>query len=149
MTYGTPCHAIGHFVFWCHHVTYRTPCHVSGHLVIYSECCRFESIFYSQAFFTLHSFLLVLRLPWELALQPQGQQGFMLIFETQPRPNYLFESHQSTKDVQRQVLFKGYSCLANEKSASYGIQTLFTIGEHVRSLMLYPFHHRAMWFELN
>ena len=47
------------------------------------------------------------------------------------------------------VLFKGYSWLANEESTFYGIRTLFTIGEHVRSLVLYPFGHRAMWFELN
>ena len=40
-----------------------------------------ESVFYSQAFFTLHTFLLVLRLPCELVVQPQGLQGFMLIFE--------------------------------------------------------------------
>ena len=32
MTYGTPCHAIGHFDFWYNHVTYRTLCHASGHL---------------------------------------------------------------------------------------------------------------------
>ena len=42
MTYGTPCHAIGHFGFWFHHVTYRTPCYASGHLVIYRECYGFE-----------------------------------------------------------------------------------------------------------
>ena len=35
VTYGTPCHAIGHFVFWYHHVIYRMPCHASGDLVIY------------------------------------------------------------------------------------------------------------------
>ena len=32
----------------------------------------------------------------------------------------------------------------NEKSASYRIFTLFAIGEHARSLMLYPFGHRAL-----
>ena len=47
-----PCYAIGHFVFWCHHVTYRMPCHASGHLVIYHECYGFE-----RAFFTLRHFL--------------------------------------------------------------------------------------------
>ena len=31
-----------------------------------------DRVFYSQAFFTLHSSLLVLRLPWEPAVQPQG-----------------------------------------------------------------------------
>ena len=52
MAYGTSCHAIGHFVFWCHHDTYRTPCHVSCHLVIYRECYGFE-----RALFTLRRFL--------------------------------------------------------------------------------------------
>ena len=31
-----------------------------------------ETVFYAQAFFTLHSFLLVLRLPWESAVQLQS-----------------------------------------------------------------------------
>ena len=72
-TYGTPYHAIVHFVFWCHDATYRTPCHSSGHLVIYRECYVFERTFlYSQAIFTLHSLLLFPRLPWEPAVQPQS-----------------------------------------------------------------------------
>ena len=49
---ATPCHAIGHFVFWCHYLTYRMPCHASGHLVIYREWYRFE-----RAFLTLRRFL--------------------------------------------------------------------------------------------
>ena len=52
MTYGTPCHVIGLFVLWYHHVTYRMPCHASGHVVIYSECYGFERVF-----FTLRRFL--------------------------------------------------------------------------------------------
>ena len=52
VTYGTPCHAIDHFIFWCHHVTYRAPCHASGHLVIYRQCYGSE-----RAFFTLRRFL--------------------------------------------------------------------------------------------
>ena len=39
--------------------------------------------------------------------------------------------------------------LHNEESTSYGILTLFGIGEHARSLMLYPFGHRAMQSEIN
>ena len=64
VTYRMPCHAIGHFVFWSHHVTYSRSCHTSGHLMIYRECYGFERAFFTLAFFTLHSFLLVLRLPW-------------------------------------------------------------------------------------
>ena len=52
VTYGTPCHARGHFVFYYRHVTYRTPCHASDHLVVYRECYGFE-----RAFFTLRHFL--------------------------------------------------------------------------------------------
>ena len=53
-----------------------------------------ENVFYSQAFFylaLLHSFLLF-KASLGPAVQPQSQKGFMLIFETQPRPDYLFES---------------------------------------------------------
>ena len=65
VTYRTPCRAIGDFVVWYHHVTYRTPWHVSGHLVIYREWYEFERAFFlSQAFFMLHSFLMVSRPPW-------------------------------------------------------------------------------------
>ena len=51
VNYGTPCHAIGQFVFWCHHVTYRMPCHAGGHLVIYRECYGFEGAFFTLRFF--------------------------------------------------------------------------------------------------
>ena len=48
--------------FLFRHITYRTPCHSSGYLVILPRVLRiWGSVFYSQAFFTLHSFLLVLR----------------------------------------------------------------------------------------
>ena len=65
VTYGTPCHAIGHFVLYYHYVTYRTPCHASGYLVIYCKCFGFE-----RAFFTLRCFLVYIlpafsRLPWD------------------------------------------------------------------------------------
>ena len=46
-----------------------TPCQVIGHKVLPTHPLPrvlwiWGSVFYSQAFFTLHSFLLVLRLPW-------------------------------------------------------------------------------------
>ena len=52
----------------------------------------------SQAFFKSHTLLLFSRFPQEPAVQPQDQQGFMLIFKMQPWPDYLFKSQQSTKD---------------------------------------------------
>ena len=36
VNYRTPCHARGHFVFYCYHVTYRTPCRAIGLLVIFT-----------------------------------------------------------------------------------------------------------------
>ena len=69
MTYGTPCDAIGHFIFYYHNVTYRTPYHASDHLVIYASAMDLrERFLLSGIFFILHSFLLVLRLPWDLAV---------------------------------------------------------------------------------
>ena len=65
MTYGTPCHAIGHFDCYYHHVTHWTPCHASGHLVIYRVCYGFE-----RAFFTLRHFL-----PYTLSCLFQGLPG--------------------------------------------------------------------------
>ena len=65
LTYRTSCHAIGHFVFWCHHITYRMLYHASGYLVIYHACYGFERVFFPlKRFFTLHSFHLFSRLPW-------------------------------------------------------------------------------------
>ena len=57
-----------------------------------------ESTFYSQAFFTLHSFLLFSRLP-------RGQQFNLKVSKAScwswkwPQPNYLSESQQSTIEV--------------------------------------------------
>ena len=73
----------------------------------------------------------------------------MLIFKTQPRSDYLFESQQSTKEVWRQVLFKGYGWSAHGESAFYGIRALLTTGEHGKSLMLYLFGHKVKQFQLN
>ena len=79
-------------------------------LLIYREYYGFERTFFTLRHF-LHFFLLFSRLPLKPAVQPQSQQSFMLIFETQPRDDYLFESKQSTTKVCRQVLFKSYGCL--------------------------------------
>ena len=65
LTYRTSCHAIGHFIFWCHHITYRMLYHASDYLVIYHACYGFERVFFPlKRFFTLHSFHLFSRLPW-------------------------------------------------------------------------------------
>ena len=63
VTYRTPCHAIGHFVFYYHHYHLQDsmPCQwLSSHLL---QLLRvWESVFYPQAFLT---FLLVSRPPWD------------------------------------------------------------------------------------
>ena len=65
VTYGIPCHAIDHFVFLLSpfYLHDTMPCQWST-----SDLPRvlriWESVFYSQAFFTLHHFLLVLRPLW-------------------------------------------------------------------------------------
>ena len=95
---------------------YRTPYQASDHLVIYRECYGFE-----RAFFLISGVFYLALLPAVSeaslgpAVQPQSQQGFMLIFETQPRPGYLFESQQFTIKVCWQVLFKcyGWSAMKN------------------------------------
>ena len=71
--------------------TYRTLYHASGHLVICCECYGFE-----RAIFTLRRFLpctpsCFFKDFLGPTVQPQSQQGFMVIFETQPQPDYLFK----------------------------------------------------------
>ena len=48
-------------------ITYWTPCHISGFLVIYCKCYGFQRVFFTQAFFTLHSFVKLADL-WNIAL---------------------------------------------------------------------------------
>ena len=70
----------------------------TSHPPFYRECYGFE-----RAFFTLRRFLpytpscFFQGFPWEPAVQPQSQQGFMLIFKTQSRLNYLYKSQEFTK----------------------------------------------------
>lgn len=59
-----------------------------------------ESTFYPQGFFNLHSFLLF-KTSLGLAVQPRGVHAvsFMLWFETWFWPNYFFESHNNSHSV--------------------------------------------------
>ena len=99
------------FLLFCyHHVTYRTTCHTSGHLVIYRECYGFE-----RAFFTLRCFLPCTPSCYFQDLSGAGSLTLrlagLLIFETYPRPSYLFQSQQSRKWVILVGLFKPYGWL--------------------------------------
>ena len=103
-------------------VLHNTLCHAIPVVSSDRECYGFERAFFTlRRFFTLHPFLLILRLLWEPVDQPESQQGIMLIFKIQPRPDYLFESQQSTKELYWQILFKGHGKLANEEFATYRI----------------------------
>ena len=121
-----PYHAIGHFVFW------------------YRECYGFErAYFYSQAFFTLHSFLLVLR-------PPRGKQFNLKIsrascwssLKHSPSPAICWNHNNPQKGYSGRFYLKVMAaCLANGESASYEIWTLLEISEQARSLMLSSFDH--------
>ena len=66
MTYGTPCQAIGHFVFLLSpcYLQDTMPCQWTSSDFLLWVLRIWESDFNTQAFFTLHSFLLVSRPPW-------------------------------------------------------------------------------------
>ena len=96
-----------------------TPCHVIGHQLLPTQPCYHEWYGFERAFSTLRRFYLaVLPAVFKASLGagslPQSQHSFMLIFETQPRPNCLLESQQSTKDLYGQTLFKGQGWAVTE-----------------------------------
>ena len=139
VTYGTPCHAIGHFVFCYNHVTYRTPCHASGHLVIYCECYGFE-----RAFFTLRRFLLCT--PSSCFQGFPGSRQFNLKVS---KISCWFSKHSlgPTTCLNRNNPQKRYGGrfylrvmagqLLNKESAPCGIRTLSMIVEHVKSVWFF------------
>ena len=56
------------------------PCQWSSSEFLLRVLWIWENVFYSQTFFTLHSFLLVFRLLWDRQFNPNIAQGFMVIF---------------------------------------------------------------------
>ena len=56
------------------------PCQWSSSEFLLRVLWIWENVFYSQTFFTLHSFLLVFRLPWDRQFNLNIAQGFMVIF---------------------------------------------------------------------
>ena len=108
-----------------------------------------ESVFYSQAFFTLHFFLLVLRLRWGQQFNLKVSRVLCWSLKHSPGPAIcLNHSNPQKRYGGRFYLRVTAGRLSNEESVSYRIWTLFAIGEHARSLMLYPFGHRAMRTEV-
>ena len=137
--------------FWCHLSTYRTPCHASGHLVIYQECYGFE-----RMIFTLRRFL-----PYTPSCCFQGFPGRGQFSLRVSRASCLSSKHNTSltsrlNHSNPQKRYDGGFYLRimvgrrrNEKSASYGVWTLFTIGEYVISVIFYPSGHRALRAVIN
>ena len=145
-----------------HHVTYRTLCHASGYIVIHRECYGSERAFLpfldSQAFFTLHSFLLVFSRAscWPskhspgltICLNPNNPQKIYMSrfylrlrldsYETLAFPeNWLYR-----KLALRKIDFT--ECLLSTWSELFS-----PIGRRVRSLMFYPFSYRVIQSSMN
>ena len=98
---------------------FLTVCEVPRFCVVVSWVLRiWESVFYAQSFFTLNSFLLLSRLPWDRqfcfegcrASQGPAVQLWRLRFETQTWPIGLFESHS----VRQKVLLGRFNLCVRE-----------------------------------
>ena len=77
-------------------------------------------------------------LPREAEDSPRGDRHFKHV----PPPTYLI--YLSQKELYVLGLFKSCGYLAMKYNVSYEIWTLFAIGYCARSLILYPFGHRAL-----
>ena len=131
--------------FYYHHVTYRTPCHVSGQLVIFIPRVLqiWESVFYSQGFFPLHSFLLVLRPPWGRQFSLNISRASCWYFRNIVLARlFIWITTIHNKKI-RVTFMYGLRPAKYEYNVSYDIWTLFTIVCCVKGLILYPFGHRS------
>ena len=125
--------------FYYHHVTYRTPCYASGHLVIFTVSATDlrERILLSTVFY-----LTLLPASFKASLGP-SRVSFWYFWNIAPA-NYLFESQQSTKSLILVSLFKPYGWLDHVNNLLLtGFKPFSRQVKHVKSLMLYPFSHRA------
>ena len=84
VTYGTPCHTIGHFFFLLlpYYLQDTMPFPWSSSDFLLRVLQIWKSVFYSQAFFTLHSFLLISRSPGAGSLAVILARLHIEIFET-------------------------------------------------------------------
>ena len=131
-------------VFYYHHVTYRTLCHASGHLVILPRVLRIsESAFYSQAFFTLHSFLLVSRPPWGWQFNLKVSRASCWFSNHSHGPAICFNHNNPQKELYWWVYLRLMVGWSREQSAPHRFEPFWRQVKHVKSLMLYPFSHRA------
>ena len=129
VTYRTPCCAICHFVFLLppYHLQDTMPCQwLSSEPWVLRI---WESIFYSQEFFTLHSFLLVLRLPWGRQFKLKFSRDSCWSSKHSPGLAIcLNHSNLQKRYGSRFYLRVTAGWLRNEESASNGIWTLSEIG---------------------
>ena len=151
-------------------VTYRTPCHSSGYQLRPTQPCYRECYGFERVFLTLGRFL-----PCTPSCCFQGFPGsrqFNLKVRRAPcwpskhspspticlnyrspqkiytgRFNLRVRADQS-QDMKphRELDLRNVSF---EISASFGVWTLFVIGEYISSLMFYPFCHRALQALIN
>ena len=113
-----------------------------------------ESVFYSQAFFTLHSFLLFSRLPWKPAFNLKITR--VSSWSSKHSPGWtICLNHRNPQKVYtgRFYLRARAGKLRNinlyEMFASRGIWILFTVGEYVKRHFFYPFGHSALHIVIN
>ena len=141
MTYGTPCHAIGHFVFWYDHVTYRTPCHASGHLVN-RECYGF-----GRTFFTLIFYLKLLPAGFKVSLGAGSSTSKLTELHADlrnsPSPTLCLNHKNPQERYRGRFYLKVTAGWLMKNLPLMGFKLLSWIGKHVRSLILYLFDHRA------
>ena len=141
---------IGHYVVWYHHVTYRMPCHASGHLVIYRECYGFQKGFFNlRRSLPYTSSCWLLRFPGSPQFNIKVSRASWWSSKHSPNPTIRLNHNNPQKSYGGRFYLRVTAGWLNEESASYGIRTLSTEGEHVLSFTLYPLGHRAMRFELN
>ena len=102
-----------------------------------------EGVFYFQAFFTLHSFLLVLRPPWGRQFSLNNSRASCWYFRNIVLARlFIWITTIHNKKIQVTFMY-GLPLARYEYNVSYEIWTLFTIVCCVRGLIIYPFGHRA------
>ena len=122
-----------------------------------------ENGFYSQAFFTLHSFLLVLRPPWGSQFSLNVSRASCWSSKRSPAPTICLNHSNRQKfyigrfylrgraGQSRNINRYGELALRNfsfEMFSAHGIWTLST-DRRVRSLLLYPFRYWAIQSLIN
>ena len=106
-----------------------------------------ESVFYSQAFFTLHSFLLFLRLPWDRQFNLKASRASSWSLRHSPSSAICLNHNNPQKRYRGKFYLwftAGWLC---EESAPHTIRTLFTTSR--KSQMAYLFGNRAIQSEIN